>query len=204
MRIFELNGKASFDEAVSATAEVLRSPGATAVVPTETVYGLVSRVTDEGARRIYALKRRDAGKKLGWFVGEWRELERRGVKLTKQVCAVAERFTPGPLTIIAPYEKGGGIGFRIPDHPFLAALLRELGEPLLQTSANLSGDPDSLSFASAISGPCKEADVGVDGGELPPGSLASTVVDLSGDVPRILRQGALKLDLRDIMGPGNL
>ena len=188
----------AFSEAVSETARILRRSGTAAVVPTETVYGLVSRVTAEGARRIYELKRRDAGKKLGWFVGDWRTLDRYGIALTPLVRTLAERFTPGAITIIAPDSSGGGIGFRVPDHPFLKALLAEMGEPLLQTSANLSGEPDPLSLAAAVAGPCGAAEVGVDGGELPPGSLASTVVDARGDVPRILRQGALHLDLCDL------
>ena len=105
---------------------------------------------------------------------------------------------PGPLTVIAPTESGDSIGFRMPDHPFLSALLAELGEPLLQTSANLSGAPDSLTLADALAGLDGEVDVAVDGGALPPGSLASTVVDARTEQLSILRQGALKLDLRDL------
>lgn len=184
--------------AASAVAEALRAPGKVAVVPTETVYGLVSRVTPEGTERIYALKHRAGSKRLGWFVGDWRSLEKYGVVLTSAVRKLAERFMPGAVTVIAPTVDGGSIGFRVPDHPFLAALLAELGEPLLQTSANLSGAPDSLSLDAALTGLDGEVDAAVDGGVLPPGSLASTVVDARTDALRILRQGALKLDLRDL------
>ena len=180
------------------TAEKLRTPGNVAVVPTETVYGLVSRVGGGGSDRIYALKHRSGGKVLGWFVGDWRMLEAHGVVLTSTVCKLAERFMPGAITVIAPTDDGGSIGFRVPDHPCLAALLAELGEPLLQTSANLSGAPDSLTLDAALAGLDGEVDVAVDGGALPPGSLASTVVDARTDELRILRQGALKLDLRDL------
>ena len=185
-------------EAASAVAEALRAPDAVAVVPTETVYGVVSRVTPGGSERIYALKHRAGSKRLGWFVGDWRGLEKYGVRLTPTVRKFAERFMPGAITIIAPTEDGGSIGFRVPDHPFLAALLAELGEPLFQTSANLSGAPDSLTLDDALAGLDGEVDAAVDGGALPPGSLASTVVDASTEPPRILRQGALKLDLRDL------
>lgn len=195
-------GRCPVTTAAAATvAEVLRRPGNVAVVPTETVYGLISRVTDEGSERIYALKRRSGSKRLGWFVGDWRLLERYGVALTPAVCRLAERFMPGPLTVIAPTADGGSIGFRMPDHPFLSALLTEMGEPLLQTSANLSGAPDSLTLEDALEGLDGAVEAAVDGGTLPPGSLASTVVDVVTETPRILRQGALKLDLRDFM-PG--
>ncbi len=185
-------------DAAAATAEALRVPGSVAVVPTETVYGLVSRVGGAGPDRIYALKHRSGGKRLGWFVGDWRTLENYGVKLTPAVRKLAERFMPGAITVIAPAGDGGSIGFRMPDHPFLSALLAELGEPLLQTSANLSGSPDSLTVDAALSGLDGEVEVAVDGGALPPGSLASTVVDARTDVLRILRQGALAVDLHDL------
>ena len=181
--------------AVGRTAAVLRTPGNVAVVPTETVYGLVSTVSSAGSERIYVLKHRSADKRLGWFVGDWRQLEEYGVKLTPLVVGLAERYTPGAITIIAPDVSGNGIGFRVPDHQFLSALLAELKCPLLQTSANLSGEPESLSLASALAHLTGEVDIAVDGGSLPAGALASTVVDARSDRPVILRQGALEVDL---------
>ena len=185
-------------DAAARTAEKLRIPGGVAAVPTETVYGLVALTGGAGSDRLYSLKHRSGSKRLGWFIGDWRNLEDHGVKLTATVRKLAERFMPGAITVIAPTADGGSIGFRVPDHPFLAALLTELDEPLLQTSANLSGAPDSLTLDAALVGLDGEVDVAVDGGALPSGSLASTVVDARTDVPRILRQGALKLDLRDL------
>lgn len=181
--------------AVGRTAEVLRTSGNVAVVPTETVYGIVSKLDPAGSERIYALKHRAANKRLGWFVGDWRQLEEYGVKLTPTVVRLAELYTPGAITIIAPDASGNGIGFRVPDHPFLAALLAELRCPLLQTSANLSGEPESLSLASALAHLTGEVDIAVDGGSLPVGALASTVVDVRADRPVILRQGALEVNL---------
>ena len=187
--------KMDMTSAVAAAAEVLRTSGRVAVVPTETVYGLVARVDDAGAERIYTLKHRAANKRLGWFVGDWRQLEAYGVKLTPPVVRLAERYTPGAITIIAPDVSGKGIGFRVPDHPFLSALLAELKCPLLQTSANLSGEPDSLSLDAALAHLSGEVDFAVDGGTLPAGSLASTVVDARTERPVILRRGALEVDL---------
>ena len=180
--------------AAAIAARMLRD-GGVGVLPTETVYGVVSRVGGAGAERIYALKHRSGDKRLGWFAGAWRTLGDHGVQLTPAVRRLAERYLPGPLTIIAPTADGGSIGFRIPDHPFLQALLAELGEPLLQTSANRSGEPDSLTLSAALAGLDGEVDFAVDGGALPSSSLASTVVDARTAEPRILRQGALKVDL---------
>ena len=194
MEIVDLK-KSGIAAAVGRTVGVLRTPGKVAVVPTETVYGIVAKVDPAGSDRIYALKHRAANKRLGWFVGDWRLLEEYGVKLTPLVVRLSELYTPGAITIIAPDVSGNGIGFRVPDHPFLSALLAELKCPLLQTSANLSGEPESLSLASALAHLIGEADIAVDGGALPAGSLASTVVDARSDRPVILRQGALELDM---------
>ncbi len=193
----DLNSTAVADAAKDVAA-ALRTPGSIAAVPTETVYGIVSRVSDEGAEKIYSLKHRVGNKRLGWFVGDWRTLEKYGVILTPAVRKLAERFMPGAITVVAPVIGGGSIGFRVPDHPFLSALLAVMDEPLLQTSANLSGAPDSLTLDDALRGLDGTVDVAVDGGTLPPDSLASTVVDARTESPRILRQGALKLDLRDL------
>ncbi|MBQ6353179.1 MAG: Sua5/YciO/YrdC/YwlC family protein, partial [Lentisphaeria bacterium] len=122
----DLGGGDGVLRAAVAAAEVLKN-GGVGVVPTETVYGLVSPVCDAGAERIYALKHRSGSKRLGWFVGDWRRLEAYGVLLTPAVRRLAERYLPGALTVIAPTADGGSIGFRVPDHPFLLALLAELG-----------------------------------------------------------------------------
>ena len=176
-------------------ARLLRRPGAVAVVPTETVYGLVGRVSDPACReRIYALKHRDDAKPLGWFFSAPEEPAEHGIVLNASAERLVREFMPGPLTVIARRTGGGTVGFRIPDHPLLLALLRELGEPLFQTSANRSGLPNALSCSDASAMLDGVPDAVVDGGPIAPDALASTVVDCSGPLPRILRRGALDLD----------
>ena len=176
-------------------AAVLARPGSVALVPTETVYGLVARVGDEAAyRRIFELKQRSPAKVLGWFVGDWRTLETYGVKMAGLPERLAERYFPGPLTVIAPLEGGGTLGFRSPDHPFLQALLKLTG-PLYQTSANLSGRPDPKDAASALAELAGPPDIAVDAGPLPSDARSSTIVDAAGSTPKILRQGRLVVDL---------
>ena len=187
--------RADAPDAAALTAAALRRPGAVALVPTETVYGLVARVRDpDAAERIYRLKNRPANKRLGWFVSDWRELTRFGAILDGAPARLAGRYLPGPLTLIVPTVDGGTIGFRSPDHFFLRELLARIGEPLLQTSANSSGMPDARSAADALAQLAGEVDLAVDAGALPDSALASTVVDASSAPPRIVRQGSLVID----------
>ncbi len=182
------------DRAAEAAAAALRRPGAVVLVPTETVYGLVCRADDTAARqRIYDLKDRDASKPLALFAADWRKLD--GVAVLEGLPArLAERYCPGPITVIAPGRSGGTVGFRVPDHLFIAKLLGLLDFPLASTSANLSGRPNALSVAAALSELDGAPDLAVDGGEIPAGALASTVVDATSDRPRIIRQGALRIE----------
>ena len=176
-------------------AEILKKPGAVALVPTETVYGLVARVNDEKAyKKIFELKQRSTAKVLGWFVYDWRELDSMGVQLAGLPEQLAEKYCPGAVTIIAPLKEGGTLGFRSPDHPFLRELLKLTG-PLFQTSANLSGAPDPKDAASALAELSGAPDIAVDGGRLPDDAAGSTVVDATGKTLTILRQGKVVVEL---------
>lgn len=179
----------------AAAAEILQTPGAVALVPTETVYGLVAKVGDEAAfKKIFELKQRSSAKVLGWFVYDWRELEKYGVNLEGLPAKLAEKYAPGPITIIAPAKDGKTLGFRSPDHPFLRELLKLTG-PLYQTSANLSGNPDPKDVQSALEELSGLPAIAVDGGQLPDNACGSTVVDATGSEIRILRQGTLEVTL---------
>ena len=185
---------AESDVAIAAAelAEILRQPGAVAVVPTETVYGLIAKAGDDVALlRIFALKQRPVDKRVGWFVSGAEVLRNHGVILTGLPDKLIRQYTPGALTIIAPCRNGMTQGFRIPDHPLLAELLRLMEVPLVQTSANCSGMADAGSCDEALSQLAGEVDCAVDGGVLPPGACGSTVVDATGLEPKIVRQGAV-------------
>lgn len=183
----------NFESTVTATAETLKQPGSVVLLPTETVYGLVCRADDRAAvNRIYALKDRDSTKPLAWFIADWRKLGHFGVRLEGLPTELAEKYCPGPITIIAPCMGGGTIGFRIPDHPFVLALLQQLDFPLASTSANLSGHPNAMTVAAALAELAGEVPLAIDAGAIQPGALASTVVDATGSVPRVLRRGPIK------------
>lgn len=192
-RVLKL-AESGVDAAADAVLEALAGPGAVVLLPTETVYGLVCRADDAAARqRIYDLKDRDASKPLGWFVADWRMLAGYGVRLEGLPEQLAVRHCPGPITIIVPRQDGGTTGFRVPDHPLVLAVLRRIGCPLAQTSANHSGHPNALTVQAALAELSGDAALAVDGGPIAPDALASTVVDATGKEPRVLRRGALRI-----------
>jgi L-threonylcarbamoyladenylate synthase len=166
--------------------------------PTDTVYGLAALATDQAAvRRVFEVKGRSLSRPLvlmlpdGDLVDRWALADERARRYMR-------RWWPGPLTLVLPAAEGlrpplaGGLprtlGVRVPDHPLALALLREVGEGLATTSANLSGQPPAQTPLEAawVSGVAAV----LDGGRAP-GGVPSTVLDLSGLEPRIIRQGAI-------------
>jgi L-threonylcarbamoyladenylate synthase len=179
--------------------------GGTAVFPTDTLYGLGCNALDSSAvARVFDIKHRSYVRALPMLVRDitWaREL----AYITPEQERVIEQFWPGKVTFVLPRRSlvpavmcGGGqtVGIRAPDYPFLQAFLRHFGYPLTGTSANVIGSEptsDAVHIASAFAATAPQPDVILDAGPLPD-SLPSTVVDLSGRIPRILRQGAVRAD----------
>ena len=148
--------------------------GGIVLFPSDTVYGLaVDPENEDAIGRMYALKRRPREKKsaLMYFL----------IDVVPDLPAAAKKLLPGPVTVIL----ADGRGIRVPDQ----ALLAGIRIPVLQTSANPSGGPDPRRLEDVDPSIRAGVDLEIDGGELP--GTPSTVVDLSGEEPRILRQGAL-------------
>ena len=200
MEQFELSSRA-FGSAVSKAVEVLRV-GGVILYPTDTLYGLgADAFSDEAVDTVYEIKGRDEKKPIHCIVADI-EMAERYAAVSNDARLLFERLTPGALTLIVkkrPDVKGGiargldTIGIRIPKSDFCLALAREFGRPFTTTSANLAG----LAPARPVDGILQQLgraaegiDLVVDAGELPP-SEASTVVDLSGEEPAILREGAV-------------
>ena len=180
----------NIEAVILACAKQLQTPGTVLVVPTETVYGLVCRWNDTaGIERIYQLKERDRGKPLAMFADGTAMLEAYGVILNSDAARLTGKFCPGPVTIITVDRQGCKTGFRIPDHPFILALLKYIKFPLASTSANLSGTPNALNVQEAVRDLNGTPDIVVDAGAIPPDRQASTVIDVSGGELRIIRQG---------------
>jgi L-threonylcarbamoyladenylate synthase len=175
-------------------AQLLRGGGVVAF-PTDTVYGLGAAADDEVARqRIYRIKGRPVGLPLILMVAAESQLEGL-VHVDSRAEALIRRWWPGPLTLILHAKGGGTLGVRIPQHKVALELLRAAG-PLMTTSANLHGKEPALtaSEAGVLNGVAAVLDGGV-----APGGTASTVLDLTGPEPHVLREGAITAP--ELLGP---
>ncbi len=183
------------DEAV----RVLRAGGVVAL-PTETVYGLAADVANPSAiARVYALKGRPTDHPLIVHAHELAALDGYVDEITPELRALAARFWPGPLTAIVargprtPAAVTGGqdtVAVRVPDHPLALAILRAFGGALAAPSANRFGRVSPTSAAHVRADLGDAVDLIVDGGPARVG-VESTIVDLSGAVPAVLRAGAV-------------
>lgn len=175
-------------------AQLIRGGGVIAF-PTDTVYGLGASADDEVAqRRIYTIKGRPVGMPLILMVAAESQLEGL-VHVDSRAEAMMRRWWPGPLTLILHAIGGGTLGVRIPKHKVALDLLRHAG-PLMTTSANLHGRDPAMNAdeAAQLAGVMAV----IDGGAAP-GGTASTVVDLTGPEPHVLREGAIPT--ADVLGP---
>ena len=172
--------------------------GGAVVLPTETVYGLFAKALKEKAvDRVYQLKGRPRDKALNLNVASLDEIlyfsKHQPVYLKKLVAT----FLPGPLTIIleandkVPYWVNSGlptVGFRMPSHPVTLGLIREFG-PLIGPSANISGCMSGVNFKKIIEDFDQEV-LGLEDDSFLTGQ-DSTIIDLSGEKVKILRQGSI-------------
>lgn len=173
-------------EAVLASAKALRA-GGLIILPTETVYGVAALPGSED--RLYEAKERDRDKPIPLLASGIESVERWGGVFSPTARRLARRYWPGPLTLVLPCG-GRTEGFRVPDHAVAAAVLKEVGGVLRVTSANLSGDPAARTVEAAMAALGNRVALALDAGPAPIG-VESTVVDTTGDTPRILRTGAL-------------
>ena len=165
------------ESAASFFCEILRREDGVLLVPTETVYGLVCDAAHEAARaKIYEMKRRPASKLLTLFFASRQAAEAAFPAMPEIAKRFAAAFCPGPVTLIVPDGEESFTGFRIPDHSDLLRLLEAYGRPLASTSANLSGQPPAHTADEALASLAIPPDGVLDGGPIPPDSVASTVI----------------------------
>lgn len=171
---------------IARAAELVKR-GEVVAFPTDTVYGLMA--LPGSAARIYEAKRRPAEKRLIAMATSLDAFSAL-VAVTPEAEALARRHWPGPLTLVLRERAGpGSLGVRVPDHPVALALLEAVGRPVLTTSANLSGRPPALTAAEVE---LEGVAAVLDGGRAP-GGVPSTVLDLSGREPRLVRAGPVTL-----------
>ena len=189
------------------------SVGGLLAYPTETVYGFGGLLTRSVIEGLVALKGRDRAKPMLLLVPDREAVS--DLTWTPEAIELAEVFWPGSVTLVlsdpgARYPDGvrgpaGNVAIRVSPHLLVRELVRGLGGPILSTSANRSGEPPALDAQSAL-GAAVAAGAGeelwvLDGGDLDP-SRPSPLIDCSGPVPVVLRQGAVPLGQVRCVLPG--
>lgn len=190
-------------------ARVLRAGGLVAL-PTETVYGLGANAEDPAAvARIFQAKGRPPSHPLIVHIGGAEELDGWVESVPEVARMLAERFWPGPLTLVlrraprVPYEATGGletVAVRVPDHPVARALLSAFGGGICAPSANRFGSvsPTTADHVRAELG--DGVDFVLDGGPCQVG-VESTIIDVTGGTPAILRPGGVtREELEEVLG----
>lgn len=184
--------------------------GQLVVLPTDTVYGVGADAFEPAAvRRLLGAKGRGRNMPPPVLVSARSTLDALTAGRTEETLTLAEAFWPGPLTLVCRQQPSlrwdlgdtrGTVAVRMPDHALALDLLARTG-PLAVSSANLSGSAPATTVDAAVSMLGVSVAVYLDGGPAP-GPTPSTIVDVTGNPPRVLRPGAIGLDrLREVV-PG--
>lgn len=208
--LLTLDARAPDPAGIARAADVLRAGGLVAF-PTETVYGLGAHALDPAAvRRIFAAKDRPAEDPLIVHVHSATALATLSADVPPFASALAERFWPGPLTMVVrraavvPKEVTAGldtVAIRVPAHPIAHALISAAGIPVAAPSANLFSRPSPTRAEHVLQDLDGRIDLLIDGGPTTVG-VESTVIDLTGSAPTILRPGAVTLEMIRTVVPG--
>lgn len=202
--------KANIDiDKLKIAAEILKNDG-TVAFPTETVYGLgANALSKEAVEKIFKAKGRPSDNPLIIHIAHPSDIEKLVLEIPKQAEIIMEKFWPGPITLI--FKKSdivtkivtGGldtVAIRIPSHPIARKLIELAGVPVAAPSANLSGKPSPTKEKHVIEDLMGRVDAIVCGGDSRVG-VESTVLDLTSDIPMILRPGGItKEQLREVIG----
>ena len=187
-------------EAIGEACRVVRG-GGLVVYPTDTLYGLGADPFNERAvSRAYEAKRRES-KPMPVLVSS-REVVEEVAVVVDEAVRLMDAFWPGPLTIVLPRRPrlpravtagADSVGVRMPRHSLALSLIESCGGVLIGTSANISGMPPPRTVEEALSQLGDSVDLAIDAGPAPIGA-PSTVIDLSGERPRLVREGAIRLE----------
>ena len=199
------DGKNESREALREAGEIIRQGGLVAF-PTETVYGLGGdALNPESSKKIYAAKGRPSDNPLIIHIADIKDLEKIVKEIPQSAYQLADVFWPGPLTMIlpkseeVPYQTTGGlntVAVRMPSHPVALEFIREAGGYVAAPSANLSGKPSPTKAKYVVQDMDGRIDMIIDGDGVDIG-LESTIVDLTGDKPMILRPGYITKEMLD-------
>ncbi len=210
IRIEDINmDSAELDRLLSGPAEALRANG-TVAFPTETVYGLGANALNEVAiSKIYEAKGRPSDNPLIVHISRLSELNDLVVEIKSYALELMSAFWPGPITFVfqknskVPSKVTGGldtVAIRMPDHPIALRLIELSGVPVAAPSANLSGKPSPTKSKHVIEDLMGRVNFIIEGPDAMVG-LESTVLDVTGDMPMILRPGKITMEMiADVVG----
>ncbi len=172
------------------------------ILPTDTVYGVGTNAFDERSiRRLFTSKQRDRDRGIPVLIADTADLG----KIATDIPLLAEKlialFWPGPLTLVLPKRQGlppslsltDSVAVRMPDHKLCREVIRAAGGVLAATSANLSGRAPAVHVSAALYDLAGSVRIAVNDGPSG-GQMASTVVDVTGESPRVLRPGPLSIE----------
>jgi L-threonylcarbamoyladenylate synthase len=199
VEVIQIDPNAPSAELIAEAVKVIRAKGVI-IYPTETLYGLGAHpLFPEAMQRIYAIKGREAAKPIPFLIKDEEML----TGLVEEVPSIGreliKRYWPGALTLIFRAKKGlapplrgkdGTIALRISSHPVARGILAAMDAPLTSTSANLAGAEDLLDGKQLAQLFGKQVDLIIDAGKVP--GVASTVVDMTVEPPRVVREGMIK------------
>lgn len=208
-KVIQIDKERDLDPQLFEAADVIKKGGLVGI-PTETVYGLGANALDASAsKKIYEAKGRPSDNPLIAHISCMDELPALVSEIPEAGKKLAEKYWPGPLTMVfpksdvVPYGTTGGldtVAIRMPSDPIANRLIRLAGVPVAAPSANTSGRPSPTKAEHVIEDMDGKIEMIIDGGEVGIG-LESTIVDVSGEIPMLLRPGAITIEmLRETLG----
>jgi len=178
---------------IKEAGSILRA-GGLVIIPTETVYGIAANMQNKKTiERLYEIKKRPKQKHFSLHIDEKIKIEEVAVSIPISAYKLIDKFWPGPLTILLKSKGDGKIGIRMPDNEIALRVISESGVLIVCPSANIFGKPAPKNFEEAIKDLNGLVDFAIDAGQTKL-ETESTVVDLSGESPLVLREGAIKKD----------
>ncbi|MDD5348551.1 MAG: L-threonylcarbamoyladenylate synthase [Candidatus Omnitrophica bacterium] len=189
-RIVHLDPKKPDDKQLLAAADIIRD-GGLVIVPTETVYGVAADGSNaETIRRLIEAKKRPKDKRFSLHIDEKEKLSGMARDIPTAAFKLADRFWPGPLTMILKGRQGATVGVRMPDNDIARRVIHLSDVPVVCPSANISGKPAPKTFQDAIRDLDGSVDLALDAGPTSLGS-ESTVIDLTAQPFTVVREGAI-------------
>jgi L-threonylcarbamoyladenylate synthase len=192
----------SYRASIARAAEMLRA-GELVAFPTDTVYGIAAVANQPGAvARLYVAKGRPPEKAIPLLLADVQDLDAVVEQVSDRVRRLVARFWPGGLTLILPksdavpaeVSPSPNVAVRLPDLLLTRQIIAAVGTPLAATSANQSGQPSTRTAAGVMAQLGGRIAAVVDGGTCP-GGVPSTILDCTTDPPRVLRTGAIPLEI---------